>query len=442
MTTEAIRSNAEVGDGAPVAAPAGVLLSAGARGSIFLWLGGLIILLGFGGPTGWLIGQPISFFLKNKLHLSAEQLAVFGAITHIPLYLGFLFGLARDRWNLFGLKDRGLLIVFGSAGAALYVLFAYAPPTYASLLAAQLLILIAFLFVLAAFNGVLASLGQQHVMTGRTTVVWLVVSGLPAFAAMLLGGSLSDALEGKNAAEAARLLFLIGAGVMASVALYGLWRPRVVFDNLHVERPEVRFVDDIKRLARSWPVWIALIIWSLWTFAPGGLTPLQYFLQNHLHAKDSQWGEWNAIFGACFIPTYLLYGFLCTRFPLRKLLVWGTIVGVPQFIPLLFTPTIGAALWAAAPIGLMGGLASAAYYDLIIRSCPRGLQGTMLMAAAAVYQIVYRGGDLLGTRLYDRFHGFTVCVIAITVVYALILPTLLLVPKSITATADGQIAKA
>jgi hypothetical protein len=47
---------------------------------------------------------------------------------------------------------------------------------------------------------------------------------------------------------------------------------------------------------------------------------------------------------------------------------------------------------------------------------------------------------VLGTQLYDRYGGFTVCVIAITSVYALILPALLLVPKSLTATADGELS--
>jgi hypothetical protein len=45
---------------------------------------------------------------------------------------------------------------------------------------------------------------------------------------------------------------------------------------------------------------------------------------------------------------------------------------------------------------------------------------------------------VLGTHLYDHYGGFTVCVIAITSVYALILPALLLVPASLTATADGH----
>jgi hypothetical protein len=85
----------------------------------------------------------------------------------------------------------------------------------------------------------------------------------------------------------------------------------------------------------------------------------------------------------------------------------------------------------------MGGVATAAYLDLIIRSCPRGLEGTIVMASNALYFLVSRAGDVLGTSLYDHFKSFTVCVIAITVVYALILPTLLLVPRRLTATPDG-----
>ena len=107
-------------------------------------------------------------------------------------------------------------------------------------------------------------------------------------------------------------------------------------------------------------------------------------------------------------------------------------------VPLLFINTVDGALLAAIPIGLMGGVATGAYMDLIIRSCPRGLEGTTLMMSNALYWVVSRFGDVLGTHLYDYYGGFTACVVAITVVYALILPTLLLVPKSLTATTDGQ----
>ena len=46
----------------------------------------------------------------------------------------------------------------------------------------------------------------------------------------------------------------------------------------------------MKRLVRHWPIYPAMLIWLLWNFAPGSTTPLQYHLQNTLHATDAQWG--------------------------------------------------------------------------------------------------------------------------------------------------------
>jgi len=66
----------------------------------------------------------------------------------------------------------------------------------------------------------------------------------------------------------------------------------------------------------------------------------------------------------------------------------------------------------------------------------------MLMMCGSLYFAVTRFGDVLGTNLYDHYGGFTVCVVAITIVYALILPALLLVPTSLTATADGHAPEA
>jgi len=421
----------------PAAAPEP--LPAALRWRIFLYLSALIFLLSFGAPNGGLIDIPVSFFLKNKLHLTAQEVATFRAIAGVPLYLSWLFGFLRDVWNPFGMRDRGFMVLFGAASAGLYLIFAFTPLTEATLLAALVLVTASFLFVASAQSGLAATLGQQHVMSGQISAVWNIVGSLPAVAALLLGGSFSDLLEGKSADEAARTLFLAGAAIMAAVAVYGAWKPRSVFGHVRAEHGTgVRPLEDIKRLTRHRAIYPALLIWLLWNFAPGSATPLQYYLQNTLHANDAAWGQWNAIFAAAFIPTFLLYGYLCRRFPLRRLLWWGTVAAVPQMVPLLFIQSVAAALIAAVPIGLMGGVASAAYIDLIIRSCPRALQGTMLMLSSALYFIAARFGDVLGTILYDRYGGFGVCVVAITVVYALILPVLLLAPKRLIASRDGE----
>ena len=424
---------------AAAAAIAAAPLPYSVRRKIFLYLGLLIVLLGFGSPSGGLIDIPITFLLKNKLHLEAHELAQFRLISAIPLYLSFVFGFIRDTWNPFGMGDRGYMLLLGAITATLYVLFGFTPVTYATLLVAVVLLTTSFLFVTSAQNGLTSTIGQQHVMSGQVSAVWSIFASVPTVGALLIGGTLSDVLEERNVEEATRILFLIGATIMALLAIYAVWRPASVYDNVRNEHgPATLPLDDVKRLMRHWPIYPALLIWLLWNFAPGSATPLQYYLQNILHAEDAQWGQWNAIFGISFIPTFMLFGLLCQNFPLKTLLLWGTVAAIPQMVPLLFIHSVTGALIAAVPIGLMGGVATASYLDLIIRSCPIGLQGTTLMMSSALYFIASRFGDVLGTLLYDYYGGFGVCVIAITVVYALILPTLLLVPKHLIATADGQ----
>jgi MFS family permease len=421
----------------PDVATAPTILSSSLRPNIFIYLGILIILLAFGSPAGGLIDIPISFLLKNKLQLKAHEVANFRLMAAVPLYLSFAFGFIRDIWNPFGMKDRGFMLLFGSISALLYVIFAFTPMIYVTLLVAVVLLTTSFLFVASAQNGLTAMIGQQHAMTGQISAVWNIFLSIPLVGAFLLGGTLSLLLEEKNGDQAVRILFLAGAAIMSTIAAYSLWRPTNVFDNLQIEY-DGHPMADLKRLARHRPLYPALLIWLLWNFAPGSGTPLQFHLQNTLHATDAQWGQWNAIYVASFIPTFIVYGILCRRLALKTLLLWGTIIAVPQMIPLLFIHSMTAALIAAVSIGLMGGVATGAYLDLIIRSCPRGLQGTTLMMSSSLFFFALRFGDVIGAHLYGHYGGFSVCVIAITTVYALILPTLLLVPNNLIATADRQ----
>jgi drug/metabolite transporter (DMT)-like permease len=269
---------------AVAAAPA--YLSPSVRHSIFRYLGILIVLLAFGAPSGGLIDIPISFFLKNRLHLTAHEVANFRLVAAIPLYLSFAFGFIRDMWNPLGMRDRGFMLLFGGINGLLYAVFAFTPITYATLLGAVVLLTTSFLFVASAQNGLTSVIGQQHAMTGQVSAVWNVFLSFPTVAALLIGGTLSGMLEDKNPDQAVRILFLVGAAFMAAVALYALWRPKEVFDNICVEDvADGHPVKDLARLVRHWPIYPAMLIWLLWNFAPGSTTPLQYHLQNTLQPR-------------------------------------------------------------------------------------------------------------------------------------------------------------
>jgi hypothetical protein len=171
MSAEAQASAAE--------SPAPTLLPVSVRVRILLYLAVLIFLLNFGAPFLGLIDVPISFFLKNKLHLSAHEVAIFRLVASIPLYVSFLFGFARDVFNPFRSRDRGYMMLFGAVTAAVYVYFAFADVSYTMLLFAVALSTVAFLFVNAAQAGLTSALGQRNVMSGQVATVWNIVSSLP-----------------------------------------------------------------------------------------------------------------------------------------------------------------------------------------------------------------------------------------------------------------------
>src|ERR1700730_13062337 len=234
-------------------------LSSSERLGIFLYLGMLIVLLAFGSPSGGLIDIPISFLLKNRLHLEAHEVAHFRLITAIPLYLSFVFGFIRDVWNPVGSPDRGFMLLFGGISALLYVCFAFTPMTYSTLLVAVVVLTASFLFVASAQNGLTTTIGQQHAMTGQISAVWNVCLSVPTVGALLMCGMLSGMLEAESPDRAIRILFLVGAAIMAAIALYALWKPKDVFDNLRVEGSTGGHpLKDMKRLLGHWPIYPAL----------------------------------------------------------------------------------------------------------------------------------------------------------------------------------------
>jgi hypothetical protein len=119
-----------------------------------------------------------------------------------------------------------------------------------------------------------------------------------------------------------------------------------VFEEARHEDSGINILRDLRRIVWHWPIYPAMLIQLLWQFSPAIGTVLQYHIVDHLHATDTQWGLWQGTFFGSFIPIYTAY----------------------------VDNAMGAVI-AAAPMGLIGGLAQASLVDLTIRSAPRGSQG-------------------------------------------------------------------
>jgi MFS family permease len=422
-----------------------VPLAAGPRARLLLYAGVPILFINFAAPYNGLLGLPITFFLKNRLHLNAHDNATFVIIVSIPLFVGFLFGLARDRWSPGGAGDRGHLVLFGLFSAVIFTGLAFIAPTYAVLAVGVFLINVTLQFTAGAAAGLASAVGRHHAMSGQMSTVINAAILTPQFLAMLAGGVLSQALEGAQASAAARAFFLVGAALTIGMTAYGAFGPKRLFDDAKAGAQaeaaaapaKTSLGADIVRLLRTWAVWPVVIIQLLWQFAPGAGLALQYHLANEMHATDAQVGAFFAIFYAGFLPVFGLYSWLARRLKLGTLLWIGGVLAVPQMVSLLFIKSAEGALLAAIPMGLLGGIGQAAFTDLAIRSCPKGLEGTMMMLFLALFFIAQKFGDLWGADLYQSHGGYNMTLYATIAIYAAILPVILLAPKAIKAGKDA-----
>jgi Major Facilitator Superfamily len=404
-------------------------------GAVLLYFTPLTLLVFLVLPNGFLLDIATTFMLKNRLQASPEQVAHFRLVTAVPVYFSFAFGLARDLWNPFGRRDRGFLMLFGVLTACLFAAMTAVPVSYDTLLVGMLLVMASFSFVAAAARGLLALVSQEQLMSGRLSALWNALSCVPYSLGAFGAGYLAENLSPEET-------FLLVAFFSVLIAVVGLWKPPAVFSHAY-DAPLARgssFTGDVRRLVRHWPCYPAVLLVCLCQFSPGTNTPLQFYLTNELKLADSVYADFQGILITAYIPACIVYGFLCQRLSLRTLLWIATLGWLPMALPLLLIHSAASALWCALPIGFFSGFAFATFWDLTMRSCPPGLQGTLMMLVAGGYELAYRGGDLIGASIYasSGTGGFLGCVILGTATSALMIPVLLTVPRTLTGTADGQ----
>src|SRR5258708_8404794 len=390
----------------------------------------LNIAVGLGSPLG-IAAIPINYFLKDKLHLSPVRLAIFLAIASIPVSAGFAFGFIRDRLRNARWCDRHYLFVCAAVAAGGYLWLATSSIDYYKLLSLVFVVVIAYVMIFASAQALMAGVAQARGMTGRLSVVFSFGFFTPAVISALAGGWLVEHASVGGT-------FLIAGGITLVIAMQAFWRLEAADEFESTLMPRENGLAAIRRLVRHRPLWPAAAIYFLWNFGPGWGTPMFYHLTEHVGISSELFGTFTALQALFFLPTSLLYGYLCTRAPLSRLLWWGAIVAILQGPIMFLAQGPISTIVVAILYGLFGGFATAAYIDLIMRSCPKGLAATaMMIANTSMFALAGNAGNLLGSWIYSK-GGFASAVIITTLATAVIVPLLAAVPPHLTSTRDGE----
>lgn len=379
---------------------------------------------------------PVQFYLKDNLHLGPQAVALFVFLIGIPTYVAFVFGSLRDRWRPRALGDRAYLLGAGLLSALGYLYLANSQVTYTRLLVALLFLMAGAQMVATIIQAVSAAAAQRDGTTGRLSAVYWIGYNLQIAMASLAGGWLTSHATPHRT-------FLVLAGLSVVIALLSLWRPRPVYDGLP-ERSRSGEGEGgrhaLVRLLRHRSLWPAVLINGMWSFGLCFGTPAQFYLTDRAHGSPAlspeQYGLWLTLFSLAFLPTTFLYGLISRHWPLSLSLRAGTGLAVFQTVLFLLMHSPGTAYAAAIVGGLCGGFVNGAYWDLLMRSAPKGLEGTAMTLGAASVLTSAAVTSLLGAVVYAH-GGFALTVWLTTLVYALIFLVIRLVPRSVTATHDA-----
>src|ERR1035438_1238615 len=186
-------------------------------GHVYAYFGPLTLLVYLVLPHGYLLDITTSYMLKNQLHATATEDSTCPLLTALPVSLSILFGLTRELWNPFSLKGRGFCLLFAPASAVVFLWMAFSHISYTGLFTGMLLVMFSFRFVTAAYQGLLALVGREQLMSGRLSVLWNILSSVPYIAGALASGYLTEHLPPGQT-------FILTGALTLLIALLGLWK--------------------------------------------------------------------------------------------------------------------------------------------------------------------------------------------------------------------------
>jgi predicted MFS family arabinose efflux permease len=266
------------------------------------------------------------------------------------------------------------------------------------------------------------------------SALWETVETVVRIISVLAGGWLITHVYVEN-------IFLIAAGLTFPVFVQSFLSPKSVLTHECAQesgRPKDSFRQLLSRLRHdSETLWPVVVIVFLYSFSPGWGTPLLYYLTDAVHLSSEVFGMCRAVQHGGVLAAATLYGTLHQHVRFRPLLIVVIIVNIlPAFFYLLVRETSGALL-VSILIGLLSGMSTVAVFDLFMRCCPQGLEGTGTALGHAAFGVASACGDVIGATIYAH-GGFIVCLMVDAVATASIVPMLLWLPAAVTTRIESQ----
>jgi MFS family permease len=336
----------------------------------------------------------ITFFLKEKLDLSAGQVADFFLIATVPWLIKPVYGLISDFVPFFGRRRKSyFLLTTGLAAAMGGILSTLGTYTYGELALYFTLMGLGLAFTDVLIDAMMVENGQRLALTGPfQSVQWAAIS----IASIVVG------IAGGRLAEHAPLWFTFLLANVFPLASFGMgvWAIR----EPRVQAGEQRFRDTwqaIRSAVRSRHLWIVAGFIFFYNFSPSFGPALIYYATDTLRFSKTFLGDLESLTYASGAAGAALYFAFCRSVPLRRLLHFAIAAGVVATLAYFGYVNRAAAIAIALLFGGVGMMIQLTFLDLAAKACPKQAEGTFFALLMSVYNGGVQLSQNVGGRLYD-----------------------------------------
>lgn len=368
-----------------------------------------------------IISQPVQYFMKEGLHLSAPQVSSYLAVLMMPWVLKPFYGIVCDCVPLFGYRRKSYIVLSNLlAGAALLAIGM--SNSLNVILAALVCLAVGMAASTAVTVGLAVEAGRDTGNSRSYLSVQTFCYYVALVAASVTGGMLCHTMAPANALHAAAFIASVPVFIASLVALLMVREEKAP---LRLDELKKTFVS-VKEAFASRPLWLVALFIFCWDFSPSFGVPLYYFESNNLGFSQGTIGAlagWNA---AGMAVGAFIYRTRYKNFSMTTQLYVAVMMGTISTLAYLGLSS-GNAIGLELLRGCSNAIAILVMYALAAEVCPKRAEVCVMSTLIAVRNLgtegsTYVGGQLFGNVFHNQLAPLIVAAAATTAACVVLVP--------------------
>ena len=364
----------------------------------------LIPLVYFIAGASSLASVAATFFYKEELGLTLEQVQLIGSASIIPWSIKPLYGLISDRRPIFKLRRKPYLFIAGLLASSGYLSLATWVQDFRGAITAIIISGLGFALADVIVDAIVAEQSKNQKVAGKLQSICRAAIMAGALIVAYLSGYLVNKVGARN------VFFITGAlPLVTSIFAFFIHEDK----NAAIIKVSVKkVISGIRQTLNPAILWSALFVF-IWRATPNSGGSVSYYMIDVLEFDPEFFGRLSLIGHAMGIIGVLIFRKFLISVSLKKLLFWIIIASV-----VLSMPTLGLVygwyeylgmspkMFAMADTFISGPLSEIAFLPLLVliaRVCPKGIEATMFALLASIMNIGLAVSDLGGAWLVNIF---------------------------------------